>query len=207
MIRINLLGIARPTARPAAAPPTAARQALVFLASLLAAFAIVGFIWRYWTTEINRLNQEYAKQQIEAERLKQIRAENQRYVQQRQQLESRIDTIQTLVNSRVGPADFMTALGNVVNRSSDLYLLTVTPEGARVVIQGQSNSVDSIASFVANLENSGSFEQVQLRQYFQDDQPNRMSFKFHLDCVYRLPSAAPAAVQPAAAAPGRQAGM
>jgi Tfp pilus assembly protein PilN len=207
MIRINLLGIARPAARPAAAPPTAARQALVFLASLLAAFAIVGFIWRYWTTEINRLNQEYAKQQIEAERLKQIRAENQRYVQQRQQLESRIDTIQTLVNSRVGPADFMTALGNVVNRSSDLYLLTVTPEGARVVIQGQSNSVDSIASFVANLENSGSFEQVQLRQYFQDDQPNRMSFKFHLDCVYRLPSAAPAAVQPAAAAPGRQAGM
>jgi Tfp pilus assembly protein PilN len=177
------------------------------LASVLAAFAIVGFIWRYWTTEINRLNQEYAKQQIEAERLKQIRAENQRYVQQRQQLESRIDTIQTLVNSRVGPADFMTALGNVVNRSSDLYLLTVTPEGARVVIQGQSNSVDSIASFVANLENSGSFEQVQLRQYFQDDQPNRMSFKFHLDCVYRLPSAAPAAVQPAAAAPGRQAGM
>jgi Tfp pilus assembly protein PilN len=207
MIRINLLGIARPTARPAAAPPTAARQALIFLASVLAAFAIVGFIWRYWTTEINRLNQEYAKQQIEAERLKQIRAENQRYVQQRQQLESRIDTIQTLVNSRVGPADFMTALGNVVNRSSDLYLLTVTPEGARVVIQGQSNSVDSIASFVANLENSGSFEQVQLRQYFQDDQPNRMSFKFHLDCVYRLPSAAPAAVQPAAAAPGRQAGM
>jgi Tfp pilus assembly protein PilN len=207
MIRINLLGIARPAARPAAAPPTAARQALIFLASVLAAFAIVGFIWRYWTTEINRLNQEYAKQQIEAERLKQIRAENQRYVQQRQQLESRIDTIQTLVNSRVGPADFMTALGNVVNRSSDLYLLTVTPEGARVVIQGQSNSVDSIASFVANLENSGSFEQVQLRQYFQDDQPNRMSFKFHLDCVYRLPSAAPAAVQPAAAAPGRQAGM
>ncbi len=206
MIRINLLGVARPAARPVAAPPTVARQALILLASLLAAFAIVGFIWRIWTTEINRLNQEYAKQQIEAERLKQIRAENQRYVQQRQQLESRIDTIQTLVNSRVGPVDFMTALGNVVNRSSDLYLLTVTPEGARVVIQGQANSVESIANFVANLKNSGSFEEVQLRQYFQDDQPNRMSFKFHLDCVYKLPSAAPAAAQPAAAARGRQAG-
>ena len=207
MIRINLLGVARPMAKPAAAPPTAARQALIFVASLLAVFAVVGFIWRYWTTEINRLNQEYAKQQIEAERLKQIRAENQRYVQQRQQLESRINTIQTLVNSRVGPVDFMTALGNVVNRSSDLYLLTVTPEGARVTIRGQSNSVESIANFVAGLKNSGRFDEIQLRQYFQDDQHDRLSFKFQLDCVYRLPSAAPAAAQPAAAAPGRQAGM
>ena len=207
MIRINLLGVARPMAKPAAAPPTAARQALIFVASLLAVFAVVGFIWRYWTTEINRLNQEYAKQQIEAERLKQIRAENQRYVQQRQQLESRINTIQTLVNSRVGPVDFMTALGNVVNRSSDLYLLTVTPEGARVVIRGQSNSVESIGNLVASLKNSGRFDEVQLRQYFQDDQHDRLSFKFQLDCVYKLPSAAPAAAQPAAAAPGRQAGM
>lgn len=207
MIRINLLGVARPMAKPAAAPPTAARQALIFVASLLAVFAVVGFIWRYWTTEINRLNQEYAKQQIEAERLKQIRAENQRYVQQRQQLEGRINTIQTLVNSRVGPVDFMTALGNVVNRSSDLYLLTVTPEGARVTIRGQSNSVESIANFVAGLKNSGRFDEIQLRQYFQDDQHDRLSFKFQLDCVYRLPSAAPAAAQPAAAAPGRQAGM
>jgi Tfp pilus assembly protein PilN len=206
MIRINLLGVARRVV-PAAAPPTAARQALIFVASLLAAFAIVGFIWRIWTTEVNRLNQEYAKQQIEAERLKQIRAENQRYIQQRQQLESRINTIQTLVNSRVGPADFMTALGNVVNRSSDLYLLTVTPEGARVVIRGQSNSVESIANFVASLKNSGRFDEVLLRQYFQDDQHDRLSFKFQLDCVYKLPSAAPAAAQPAAAAPGRQAGM
>jgi Tfp pilus assembly protein PilN len=207
MIRINLLGVARPAVKPAAAPPTAARQALIFLASLLAAFAIVLFIWWYWTAEINRLNQEYAKQQIEAERLKQIRAENQRYVQQRQQLEGRINTIQTLVNSRVGPVDFMTALGNVVNRSSDLYLLTVASEGSRVAIRGQSNSVESIANFVASLKSSGSFDDVQLRQYFQDDQQDRMSFKFQLDCVYILPSAASAAAQPAAAPRGRQAGM
>jgi Tfp pilus assembly protein PilN len=207
MIRINLLGVARPLGKPAAPPPTAARQALIFLASLLAAFAIVGFTWWLWSAEIKRLNEEYAKQEIEAERLKQIRAENQRYVQQRQQLESRISTIQTLVNSRVGPVDFMTALGNVANRSSDLYLLTVTPEGARVAIRGQANSVESIANFVANLKNSGRFDEVQLRQYYQDDQYARLSFKFQLDCVYKLPSAAPAAAQPAAATPGRQAGM
>jgi Tfp pilus assembly protein PilN len=206
MIRINLLGVARPAMKRAAAPPTAARQALIFVASLLAAFAIVGVFWQVWTGAINRLNKELVDQQREADRLKQIRAENQRYVQQRQQLEGRINTIQTLVNSRVGPVDFMTKLGNVVNRSSDLYLLTVASDGSRVSIRGQSNSVESIANFVASLKNSGSFDDVQLRQYFQDDQQDRLSFKFQLDCVYKLPSAAPTAAQPAAAAPGR-AGM
>jgi len=207
MIKINLLGVARPAARAAAPPPTVARQALIFVASLIVAFAVVGFFYKLWTAEIVKLNERYAKEQAEADRLKQIRAENQRYLQQRQQLESRINTIQTLQNGRVGPVDFMTALGNVVNRSNDLYLLTVTPEGARVGIRGQSNSVESIGNFIANLKNSSSFEDVQLRQYFQDDQQNRMSFKFHLDCVYKLPSAAPPAAQPAAAAPGRQAGL
>jgi Tfp pilus assembly protein PilN len=207
MIKINLLGVARPTARPAGPPPTAARQALIFVASLIVAFAVVGIFYKLWTAEIDKLNQRYAEEQREAERLKQIRVENQRYLQQRQQLESRINTIQTLQNSRVGPVDFMTALGNVVNRSNDLYLMTVTPEGARVGIRGQSNSVESIGNFIANLKNSGSFEDVQLRQYFQDDQQSRMSFKFQLDCVYKLPSAAPPAAQPAAAAPGRQAGL
>jgi Tfp pilus assembly protein PilN len=206
MIRINLLGVARPAAKPAA-PPTAARQALIFVASALVAFLIVGFIWRYWSNEIERLNKEYAQQQIEAERLKQIRAENEKYVQQRQQLESRINTIQTLQNSRVGPVDFMTALGNVVNRSTDLYLLTVTPEGSRVAIRGQSNSVESIGNFVANLKNSGSFDEVQLRQYYQDDEHNRPSFKFQLDCIYKPRVAASAVAQPAAGTPARQAGM
>jgi Tfp pilus assembly protein PilN len=207
MIKINLLGVARPAARPAAPPPTAARQALIFVASLIVAFAVVGIFYKLWTAEIDKLNQRYAEEQREADRLKNIRLENQRYLQQRQQLESRINTIQMLQNSRVGPVDFMTALGNVVNRSSDLYLLTVAPEGARVGIHGQSNSVESIANFIANLKGSGSFDDVQLRQYFQDDQHNRISFKFHLDCVYKLPTAASPAAQPAAAAPGRQAGL
>ncbi len=199
MIRINLLGVARAAAKPAGPPPTAARQALIFVVSAVVAFGIVGFMWRYWSGEIERLNKKKADEQREADRLAQIRAENQRYMAQRQQLEQRINTIQQLQQSRVGPVDFMTVLGNIVNRSHDLYLLAVNPDGARVAIRGQSNSVESIANFIANLKSTGSFADVQLRQYYQDDQFDRLSFKFNLDCVYKLPS--PPAAGPPAAAP------
>jgi Tfp pilus assembly protein PilN len=211
MIKINLLGVVQPTAKPAGPPPTAARQALIFGVSAVVSALVVLFFWRIWSTEIARLNEEKIKQQREAERLAQIRAENQRYLTQRQQLERRINTIQQLQQGRVGPVDLMINLGNIVNRTNDLYLLTVNPDGARIAIRGQSNTVHSIANFIADLKNSGSFQDVQLRQYYQDDQFERLSFKFNLDCVYKLPSAAPppGAGQRAAApaAPGRPAGL
>ncbi|MFB3920439.1 MAG: PilN domain-containing protein [Terriglobia bacterium] len=210
MIRINLLGVAKPV-KAAPTPTSAGRQALIFGVAALVAFGVVGFLYWIWTNQINDLNKKIADEKREADRLAQIRAENQRYVAQRQQLERRINTIQALLNAKAGPVDFMTYLASVATHNSDLYLLTVTPEGPRVVIKGQSNTVESIANFIANLQSSGRFQDVQLRQYFQDDQYQRLSFKFNIDCLYKMPVAqAPAATgQPGAgpATPARQAGF
>lgn len=210
MIRINLLGVAKPV--KVAAPPTSAgRQALIFGVAAVVAFGVVGFMYRIWSNQIADLNKKIADEKREADRLAQIRAENQKYVAQREQLERRINTIQALLNSKAGPVDFMTYLGTVSTRNNDLYLLTVAPEGARVVIKGQSNTVESIANFIANLQSSGRFQDVQLRQYFQDDQYQRLSFKFNIDCLYKMPPAQPPAspAQPGAgpATPARQVGF
>lgn len=210
MIRINLLGVTKPV--KVAAPPTSAgRQALIFGVAVVVAFGVVGFMYRIWSNQIADLNKKIADEKREADRLAQIRAENQRYVAQREQLERRINTIQALLNAKAGPVDFMTYLGTVATHNPDLYLLTVNPDGARVVIKGQSNSVESIANFIANLQGSGRFQDVQLRQYFQDDQFSRLAFKFNVDCVYKMPPAQPPATQgqPGAgpATPARQAGF
>lgn len=210
MIRINLLGVAKPV-KPAPVPTSTGRQAAIFVVSAVIAFGIVGFMYRIWSNQIADLNKKIADERREADRLAQIRAENQRYVAQREQLERRINTIQALLNSKAGPVDFMTLLANVATHNNDLYLLTVSPEGARVVMKGQSNSVESIATFIAELQSSGRFQDVQLRQYFQDDQFNRLAFKFNIDCVYKMPPAQPPAAQaqPGAgqATPARQAGF
>lgn len=212
MIKINLLGITPsggppPTQGP---PVTALRQALYFVVGAVAAGIVVFFFWAYWSRDIKQLDAKIEKEKIEQARLKNIQAENQRYLAQRQQLERRINTIQQLINSRSGPVDLMINMGNVVNKADDLYILTMSPDGARYSIKGQANSVHSIANFITNLKASGVFQDVQLRQYYQDDQFNRLSFKFNIDFVYKPPAPAPAGQQQATAgsgAAGRPAGQ
>ena len=146
----------------------------------------------------------------EQARLAAIQVENQRYKQQRHDLEERINTIQMLQQSRVGPVELMTVLGNTSNRAADLYLLTAAMDGNRLVLKGQANSVEAIATFMSALRASKGVSDVQLRQYWQDDQHNRTTFKFDIDCAYSVTTAAaPVAAPPAtpsAAAP-RRAGL
>lgn len=198
MMRINLLGVAPPpTPKVGGPPPTAVRMALVFVGSLLVAFVVVGVLWQIWSNAVARAQKQLDKEKAEQARLAAIQAENQRYLAQIRDLETRKNITQDLLNRRVGPVELMTALGNTVNRTNDLYLLTVSPSGARLVIKGQSNTVESIARFIAALKESGSFDEVQLQRYYQDDQFNRLSFKFDLDCVFKSPTATAAAGPPA----------
>ena len=65
-----------------------------------------------------------------------VKAQNEKYQQRLKDLETRINTIQALQNSRVGPVELMSALGNVVNKTNDIYLYTLAPAGDRVAAQG-----------------------------------------------------------------------
>ena len=210
MIKINLLGLSRPAyARAPSASLTSVHQALIFVGAALVAFLVVGFFYTYWGSQISELERNLKKEKAEQARLAAIQAENQRYKQQLNDLEERINTIQMLQQSRVGPVDLMAVLGNTVNRTGDLYLLTAGMDANRLVLKGQSNSVESIATLISALKASKGISDVQLRQYYQDDQNNRTTFKFNIDCLHSVATvAAPAAAQPAmpsAAAPRRAA--
>ena len=211
MIKINLLGIGRPAAaRAPSAPLSGVQQALIFVGAAVVAFAVVGFFYTYWNRQINDLGQRLKKAKAEQARLAAIQAENQRYNQRLKDLEERINTIQMLQQSRLGPVDLMTALANTVNRTQDLYLLTAGMEGNRLALRGQAHSVESIANFLAALKESKGISDVQLRQYYQDDQQNRTTYKFNIDCAYTLaPAASPAAAPPPTppAAATRRGGM
>lgn len=208
MIKINLIGVAKPVAaKVEGPPPTAIRHVIVFVAAAMVCSIAVGVPWWLWTSEIKGLEKDLAKEKAEEARLRQIQEENKKYLDRRNQLEMRINTIQGLQNSRVGPVEMMAALGSTVNRTNDLYLITVNPEGRRLNIRGQSNSVESIAAFIDALKATGNFGDVQLRQYFEDDHEGRLSFKFNLDFEFK-PSAPAATPPPAttAPAPARRAG-
>jgi Tfp pilus assembly protein PilN len=215
MIRINLLGVTKPAARTSGAGPSEgmAPEAIIIPGILFVVLALLaGFIWWYWTAQIDALNKRYVAAQREQARLAGIMEQNKIYEARLNQLQLRINTIQTLQNSRTGPVELMHVLGLLANRSNDLYLLTVNTTGGRLVLTGQANSTDAIANFIGALQRSDTFEDVQLRQSVEDDQNKRVNFKFNLDCVFKqtapetttVPAAQPAT--PPAPAP-RRAGL
>ena len=210
MIRINLLGAAAPSPKvkekekeKAVAPAQTALQAGVFIGALVVSFGAVGLMYLIWSGSASALSVELKKQKAEQTRLAAIRQENAKYEHDSALLEQRIKAVQMLQTSRVGPTDFMNALGNVVSKiPTDLYFFSVTRQGDRVVIQGQAGSANSVAALLASLKTSGHFDDVQLRQFFEDDKENQVSYKFNMDFLYKSPSEAGPLTQAHAGAVG-----
>ena len=191
MIRINLLRedgsrVAHKRTRETAI--NLSNPGMVFAVAAVLCAAVLGFLWWNWSHQIDRLNQDMLKARAEQARLAAIEAENQRYQLQVRALEDRIRTIESLEASRTGPVHFMSSLGQMAGQTDGLYLITVAPDGDRILLKGMADSVAALAKFIAALKQAGSFGDVQLRQYYQDDQPDRVSFKFDLDCLYRRPA-------------------
>ncbi len=188
MIKINLLGVAPPPSRvPSVGGPPApkATQVVMFVGALIICFGIVGIIYKVWTNQIANLEKTRNQQKIRQSELAVVKAQNEKYQQRLMDLETRINTIQALQNSRVGPVELMSALGNIVNKTNDVFLYTLAPAGDRLQLKGQSGTVDSMANFLGFLKNSGSFDDVQLEQFYQDDQHERLTYKFTLSCLFK----------------------
>jgi Tfp pilus assembly protein PilN len=185
MMRINLLGgpkVFEPTAAPSAVAPSA----IVVSAVVLVATGLVALITLfYMRSEIARLNTDIQAAQRKKAELAGIRAQAEGYEKTLNELQQRKDTVDALAKSRVGPVELMRALGVNATRANDLYLLSVSNQGGRLVIKGESNTVESIANFLAALQQSGSFTNVQLERSFQDDKGRRTSFDFTLNCVFK----------------------
>lgn len=212
MMRINLLGGPKPAAA-AAAPAAVAPSSIIVSAVIFVALGLVSLITLfYMRSEIQKLDTEIQAQEREKTRLAGIKAQAEAYLTTLNELQQRKDTVDALGRSRVGPVELMRALGVTATRANDLYLVSVGNQGDRLVIRGHANTVESVANFLAYLQQSGTFDDVQLRQSFQNNKGARTSFDFSVDCVFKSSASAgpevPAAQRGAAAAPaGRRAGQ
>jgi Tfp pilus assembly protein PilN len=192
MIKINLLGVAPPPTKApsvgAGPPAPKATQLVMFVGALIISFGIVFIVYEVWTNEIADLQKRQSRERQRKTELAVVKGQNEQYQQRLRDLETRINTIQALQNGRVGPVELMAALGSIINESDDIYLYTMAPSGDRVQLKGQSGTVDSMANFMASLKDSGSFADVQLQQFYQDDYKDHLAYKFTLDCEFKSPT-------------------
>jgi type IV pilus assembly protein PilN len=207
MIRINLLGRARPKAARQAVPLEATLQIVFFVLALLVAGGILYYDWYSMRQQSAEVRANIQRQTGEKARLEQLKTQVEQFEKQRAVLQQRISIIEELQRNRTGGQELLNALANTVSRTDTLWLTSLQRRGNVLTIVGSAGSINAVANFITQLRRSGYFDQVEIRESQQDARMTAVQmFNFTLTAQFALPQAAPTAPQagPTAAAPPRK---
>lgn len=192
MIRINLLGQARPKAARAATP-AAASLALVLLLGFVFGAVVLGAVYYTKQQELEKLQVEITQLKSERERLQTVKAEVEVFERQKAILDQRYAIIEELQRNRTGGQELLTMIANTVTRTESLWLTSMNRRGNALNIEGTAGSMTAVANLITQMKRSGYFDAVEIRETKQDERnPQARIFNFNLTANFVLPQAAPA---------------
>src|SRR5271167_552151 len=95
----------------------------------------------------------------------------------------RVDVIGGLRSSQTGPVNLMAMMGETVNNTEAVWLSKMDDSGTSVNLEGTALSTDAVANLIANLQKTGYFRNVEIKETWQDEQIKDMqAFQFILNC-------------------------
>jgi Tfp pilus assembly protein PilN len=189
MIKINLLGAPKPKNKRggASAPMMDVGNGGSPALKVLVVLAFAGVLnFGYWYN----LNREKAvidvhmKQAEETNRqLADVKANYLREKQEAENYQRRVDVIDTLRKDQTGPVSLLDMVGSTVNGTEAVWLNKMDDTGKTVDIEGLALSADAVANLISNLNKTGYFRSVEIKETFQDDHVKDMqAFQFTLTC-------------------------
>src|SRR6266571_3306845 len=190
MIRINLLGAPKPKNKRAAASAAAVMEMgevgspkmKVLIVLALAALLNLG----YWYQLDKQKQNIAAKMQVAERKNRELADVKARYLERQRQAESykrRVDVIDQLRASQAGPVYLLNMIGNTINGTEAVWLNTMKDQGSSVDIEGMALSTDAVANLMSNLQKTGYFKNIEIKETFQDDTFKEMqAFQFTLTC-------------------------
>jgi type IV pilus assembly protein PilN len=189
MIRINLLGTPKPKNRRAAvtAPTIEIGSVGTPTVKVLVAIALaVGFNGYTWY-HLNQQAQDIAaKMRVAEQKNRELSDVKAKYLERQKQADSykqRVDVIDQLRASQAGPVNLLNTIGSTVNNTEAVWLNTMKDEGASISIEGMALSTDAVANLIANLQKTGYFKDIEIKETYQDAQVKEMqAFQFTLTC-------------------------
>jgi len=203
MIRINLLGQPRPKkVRAGGAPLDITAQIIGLLVAVVVGLGALYYDYHRMHKQLTELNAEILKQTTERTRLTSVKAEVEQRKQEKEALKQRVEVIEQLQRNRSGGQELLDAVANTVNRVDALWMLGLKRTGNSLQFDGQAESLNAVASFIAELKRSGYFDKVEITETKQDEKhPVTTVFIFTLTADFTLPSQGTGAQQsPASAA-------
>jgi Tfp pilus assembly protein PilN len=95
----------------------------------------------------------------------------------------RVDVIDSLRAGQAGPVNLLAMLGQTVNETEAVWLSKMDDSGPSVNLEGTALSTDAVANLIANLQKTGFFKAVEIKETFQDETIKDMqAFQFTLTC-------------------------
>jgi len=191
MIRINLLGAPKPKGKRAVVVNAAAVLEVGEVGSPNLKIAIVlvlaacfnGWTWYHLDKHARTIakNMEAAEQRNRS--LADVKA---KYLERQREADNykrRVDVIDQLRANQSGPVELLYTIGETVNNTEAVWLNTMKDQGASVDIEGMALSNDAVANLIQNLEKTGHFRNIEIKETYQDDNYRDMqAFQFTLTC-------------------------
>jgi Tfp pilus assembly protein PilN len=169
MIRINLLGQARPKAAKKAVPLEATVQVLFLAVAVGLAVVILFITYLQQKRQLDATNQKISSLRAEKANLQAVKADVDRFESQKAELQHRIDVIETLQKNRTGGQELLQMVANTVVRVDSLWLTSLERKGEALDIQGQAGSINAVANFITALKRSGYFGKVEIKEAKETD--------------------------------------
>jgi Tfp pilus assembly protein PilN len=193
MIRINLLGSPKPKGKKSSGPAVSMPSfelgnlggPMVQVAAVLLITGALNF--GYWY----QLDREKKVIEVQARLAEQKNRElsdiKVRYLERQRQAESykrRVDVIDELRKNQSGPVNLLSMIGDTVNSTEAVWLNSMQDQGASVAIDGTALSSDAVANLISNLQKTGFFSNIEIKETFQDESVKDMqAFQFTLTCA------------------------
>ena len=190
MIRINLLGAQKGKNKRSAASAAAVMEVgdvgspklKVLVVLVLAALVNVG----YWYQLDKQHRDIAAKMEVALRKNAELADVKARYLERQREAENykrRVDVIDQLRAAQSGPVDLLNTVGQTVNNTEAVWLNSMKDQGSSVDIDGMALSTDAVASLISNLQKTGHFKNIEIKETYQDDTYKEMqAFNFTLTC-------------------------
>src|ERR1044072_5808128 len=190
MIRINLLGAPKPKSKKASASSMPSvdmgevgSPLLKVIVCLLLAVVLNGAYWMQLDKQKKSIAIKMEQAEQKNRELADVKA---RYLERQRQAENykrRVDVIDQLRKAQTGPVDLLAMVGETINNTEAVWLNNVKDRGASVDIEGMALSADAVANLISNLQKTGYFKNIEIKEAAQDETVKDMqAFQFSLTC-------------------------
>jgi Tfp pilus assembly protein PilN len=191
MIKINLLENSKGKGKRGSSGPSMPTMEMGDMGSpklkILVVVVIVGLVNLGYWYRLDHLSKEIdSKVKVAEQKNRELADVKARFLERQNQAnvyKRRVDVIDGLRQNQTGPVNLLAMMGETVNNTEAVWLSKMDDQGANVNLEGTALSADAVANLIANLQKTGFFKNVEIKETFQDDQIKDMqAFQFTLTC-------------------------